>query len=263
VVIENTAGAGGLIGAMSVAKASPDGHTVLIAATPFTVSPSMQATAPYDPTRDFVPVSRIAILPMVLVTSPDAPYSTLRQFVDHVRANPGRLSYATSGKGVPAHLEMEQLKRTYKLDIQDVPYKAIGNALGDTMSGRVALFLPTFASALPNIKAGKLKALAIGSPTRSSEAPDLPTVAEDLGVPGYEVTVWYGMVAPAGTPPEAIATLNRALARALDAPEVRERIAKTGAVPAATTPAEFGELVRAETQKWGRLVGELKLTSSQ
>ena len=259
VVVENVAGAGGLVGTMSAAKAPPDGHTVLIAATPFTVSPSMQAPPPYEPARDFTPVSRLAVLPMVLVSSPDAPYKSVKELVAYVKSNPGKLSYATSGKGVPAHLEMEQLKRVYGLDIQDVPYKNIANALGDTMSGRVAVFLPTFASALPQIRAGKLKALAIGSPRRSAEAPDLPTVAEDLGVADYEVTVWYGMVAPAGTPPQAIAVLNRAVLKALETPEVKERIARTGAVVSPSTPAEFGSQIVRETDKWGKLVRELKL----
>lgn len=263
VVIENREGAGGLIGTLAAAKSPADGYTVLIAATPFTVSPSMQAPPPYDPAKDFVPVSRVAVLPMVLVTSPDAPFRTVKELVEHIRANPGKLSYATSGKGVPAHLEMEQLKRTYNLDIQDVPYKSIANALGDTMSGRVSLFLPTFASALPQIKAGKLRALAIGSQRRSGEAPDLATVAEDLGVPGYEVSVWYGVVAPAGTPHEAVATLNATLAKALESPEVRERIGKAGAEVAPSTAREFGRVIQAETDKWGRLVRELNLSASR
>lgn len=263
VVVENRDGAGGAIGTTLVAKSAGDGYTLLMAPTTLTVSPALQSAPAYDPVRDFTAITRVAIQPMAIVTSLDAPYNSFRELIEYARANPGKLSYGTSGKGSPSHLEMEMIKRLRALDIPDVPYKSFGTAITDTINGQVSFYFPTFPAALPHIKGGKVKPLAVGSPERSPQAPEIPTIAEALGMPGYEVSVWYGVVAPAGVPAEIVARLNQEITAALQVPEVRQRIADTGALISVAPPDKFAAQIRAETEKWGKLVRELKLTATQ
>lgn len=263
VVVENLAGAGGALGTNLVAKAAPDGYTILMAPTTLTVSPALQATPSYDPVKNFTGVTRVAIQPMAIVTSADSPFKSMKDMMAFAKANPGKLSYGTSGKGSPSHLEMELIKAMRGLDIQDVPYKSFGTAITDTISGQVSYYFPTFPAALPHIKGGKVRALAVGSPERAPQAPDIPTIAEELGVPGYEVSVWYGVVAPAGTPAEIVSRLNTEIAKALEVPAVRERIVNTGAVVSYAPTDKFNEQIRAETTKWTKLVKELKLEATQ
>ena len=263
IVVENIAGAGGAIGTNMVAKAAPDGYTILMAPTTITVSPALQATPSYDPVRNFTGVTRVAIQPMTIVTAANSPFNNMREMMAYAKANPGKLSYGTSGKGSPSHLEMELIKSMRGLDIQDVPYKSFGSAISDTISGQVSYYFPTFPAALPHIKGGKVKALAVGSPERAPQAPEIPTIAEELGVPGYEVSVWYGIVAPAGTPAEIVNRLNAEIAKALEVPAVRERIVNTGAVVSYAPPEKFNEQIRAETAKWTKLVKDLKLEATQ
>lgn len=263
VVVENRDGAGGAIGTTMAAKSPADGYTLLMAPTTLTVSPALQATASYDPVKDFTPVTRVAIQPMTIVTSLEAPYRNFKELMAYAKANPGKLSYGTSGKGSPSHLEMEMIKRMRGLEIPDVPYKSFGNAITDTINGQVSFYFPTFPAALPHIKGGKVRALAVGSPERAPQAPEIPTIAEELGVPGYEVSVWYGVVAPAGVPPDVVARLHGEIVTALQVPSVRERIAATGAVISVAAPDQFAAQIRSETTKWTKLVHELGLKATQ
>jgi tripartite-type tricarboxylate transporter receptor subunit TctC len=262
VYIENRDGGGGVIGTTVAAKSPPDGYTILLAPTTLTVSPSMQGTPPYDPVKDFTAVTKVAVLPMAVVTAQNAPYKTLPELIAYAKANPGKLMYATSGKGSPSHLEMELLKQRYALDISDVPYKSFGQAITDTMNGQVSFYFPTFPSALSHIKDGRVRGLATGAPNRSEQAPELPTVAEALGLAGYEVSVWYGVVAPSGTAPEIVAKLNDQIQTALKSPEVQDRIMKTGAQVSVASSDKFAEMIRAETGKWTALVKELGLKAT-
>jgi tripartite-type tricarboxylate transporter receptor subunit TctC len=263
VVVENRDGAGGSIGTTLAAKSPNDGYTILMAPTTLTVSPALQATPAYDPIRDFTPITRVAIQPMSIVTSLDAPYNNLRELLAYAKANPGKLSYGTSGKGSPSHLEMEMINSLMGTKMQDVPYKSFGSAISDTISGQVSFYFPTFPAALPHIKGGKVKALAVGSTERAPQAPNIPTIAEELGKPGYEVSVWYGVVAPAGVPAEVVKRLHTEIAKALELPEVREKISNTGAVVSTAPPEKFAAQVRDETAKWGKMVRDLDLKATQ
>ncbi len=259
VVVENREGAGGAIGTVSAAKAPADGYTILLAPTTLTVSAHMQASPQYDALRDFAPIMRVAILPMAIVASQSAPYKTLKELVDYAKANPGKLNYATSGKGSPSHLEMELIRKRYGLDIRDVPYKNVGQAMTDAISGQVSFYFPTFPSALPHITSGRVKGLGMGAAKRSEQAPSLPTIAEEMALPDYEASVWYGLVAPAGTPPEIISRIAGETAKVLEMPEVRQQIARTGAEVSAMDTPKFAAFVRSENAKWGGLVNELGL----
>lgn len=263
VVVENRDGAGGSIGTTMASKAPADGYTILMAPTTLTVSPALQANPTYDPIKDFTPVTRVAIQPMTIVTSLDAPYKTFKELIAYAKANPGKLSYGTSGKGSPSHLEMEMIKQLKGLEMQDVPYKSFGSAISDTISGQVSFYFPTFPAALPHIKGGKVRALAVGSPQRTPQAPEIPTIAEELGIPGYEVSVWYGVVVPAGVPQDIVDRLNSEITKALEVPAVRERIASTGAIVSVAPPDKFGAQVRSETAKWTKMVKALDLKATQ
>jgi tripartite-type tricarboxylate transporter receptor subunit TctC len=263
VFVENRDGAGGLIGTIAAARSAPDGYTLLLAPTTLTVAHALQAEPPYDPVKDFVGITRVSILPVVIVASPNAPYTTFKELVAYIKANPGKLNYATSGKGSPSHLEIELIKQTYGLDVPDVPYKNFGQAITDTIAGRVGFYPPVLPAALPHIKSGKVRALAIGTPRRSEQVPEVPTLAEQLGAPGYQSSVWYGVVAPAGLPADIVARLHEEIAKALENPQVRARITGTGAEVSMAPPAEFGAQIRAETEKWTKLVRALKLRAEQ
>ncbi len=259
VVVENRDGAGGAIGTAAAAKAAPDGYTLLMAPTTLTVSPSLMANPTYDPVKDFAAVTRVAVQPMVAVTRPDAPYKNFKELIDYAKANPGKVMYGTSGKGAPSHLEVELLRQRYGIEVQDVPYKSFGQAITDTMNGLVGFYFPTLPAALPHITSGKVRSLAVGSVERSPQAPQLPTIAEELGLPGYEVSVWYGIVVPAGVPQDIVAKLDSEISTALKSPELRQKIEKTGAIISPAGPDAFGKQIRSETAKWGKLVQDLGL----
>jgi tripartite-type tricarboxylate transporter receptor subunit TctC len=254
VVIENREGAGGVLGAKAALAARADGHTLMMAANPFVVSPSLYDTPPYDPLKDFVPLARVAVVPNVLVVGGNLPAKTVKELIALARASPGQLTYASSGKGTPSQLEMELLKSTYAFEMTEVPYKVGSQALMDVIGGRVAAYYLTLPAALPHIKAGKVRGLGVGAAQRVPSAPDIPTMAEALGSPGYEAHTWYGFVVPAGTPPEAATRLRGDIVKAMGTPEVRERAAQLGAEIVTGTAEEFARLMRAEHDKWTRLV---------
>jgi len=252
VIIDNRPGAGGLIATDLVAKSAPDGYTLYVA-TPgsFTIWPNLRKL-PYDAQKDFAPISVLVTMPNVLVTSADAPYKDMPGMLAAVRSANGKFSYASGGNGTIGQIAAEQFKMLTGLQMQHVPYKGTTPALTDVIGGVVPI---TFSdpSAKPLIASGKLRALAVTTATRSPQFPGVPTVAES-GVPGYEVTNWYGLVAPAGTPADVIAQLNKALVKVMAEPEIRQRLAVSGMDATSNSPQQFARLLATERAKWGDLI---------
>jgi tripartite-type tricarboxylate transporter receptor subunit TctC len=252
-VVENKPGGNTLIGSDAVAKAAPDGYTLLVVAFPFSVVPSLIKAMPYDTVRDFQPVILAATSPNLLVVHPSLPVKTVGELVALAKAKPGTLSYASTGNGSSNHISMELFKSLAGLDIVHVPYKGSGPAVTDLLGGQVQLMFDNTPNVLPQVKAGKLRALATSGIKRSSLTPDIPTVAE-AGVAGYELMVWFGLVAPAGTPKEVVNKLNAEVTRILAMPDVRERFLAQGVEPVGGTPEQFGEHIKAQMEKWGKVV---------
>ncbi|MBM3555560.1 MAG: tripartite tricarboxylate transporter substrate binding protein [Alphaproteobacteria bacterium] len=262
VVAENREGAGGLLGAQVTQKSPADGYTLMMAANPFVVAPQLQAVAPYDVTRDFTAVAKIGVIPMALVTASTSPYRTIAELVDFAKANPGKLNYASSGMGSPSHLEMELIKQEFGLRIQDVPYKSTSQAMMDTLGGQVGLYFPTLPVVTAQMKSGQLRLLATGGARRAAQAPDVPTLAEAFGKPGWEATVWYGFVGPAGMPKDVVAKLSEAIITATEHPAAKQRIENSGTAIEAGGPEVFAALLKRETEKWGPLVRSLGLKAT-
>jgi tripartite-type tricarboxylate transporter receptor subunit TctC len=263
VYVENRDGAGGLIGTMMAAQAAPDGYTLLFASMPVTMTQLLQTTKTYDPVKDFRAVSRVLTNTDVLVANPSAPYKTFDELIAYIKANPGAVSYATSGKGTPSHLEVELIRQHYGLEMSDVPYKTFGSALTDTIANRVGFFLSAYAALIPSIKAGQVRALVIGSPQRSEDLPDVPTLAEAMSVPNYHADVWYGIMAPAKTPDAVVAILASQIALAMQMPHTIERVKGIGAQVSLAPAAEFADQVRADTERWTRVVKSIGLDALQ
>ncbi|MFM1987155.1 MAG: hypothetical protein RJA99_112 [Pseudomonadota bacterium] len=258
VVAENREGAGGIVGTNVVRQAPADGYTLLMAANPFTLAPATFATAPYDPLREFVPVAKVADVPIVLTVAANSPFQSVGELVAFARANPGKLTYASSGKGTPSQFETELFKQAAGIDLLEVPYKNTAQALTDTMSGQVSMYPSAMPLALPHVRAGRARALAIVDRRRSPSLPDVPTLAEAMQRPSYVATpLWYGFVARAGTPPEAIARLEAEIRRAAQTPEVRERLVGLGAQLVEIGNEEFAAQMKAEHEKASRLAREL------
>src|ERR687896_137151 len=252
IVVENKAGAAGAIGSEAVAKAEPDGYTLLMGSTTvISINPALQKL-PYQPT-DFAPITMVAFVPHMLVTNADTPAKTLKEFVAYVKERPKQVSYASAGPGTPHHIAGEMFKSMAGIDMLQVPYKGTGPALTDLLAGRVQFMSVEAVAALPHVKAGKLRALGVATPERNALAPDVPTVAE-AGYPGFEVTAWYGVVAPAGVPKDAAGKLAGAISKALETPTFREKLAGLGATPVGGTPEAFGEILRRENAKWAKAI---------
>lgn len=260
IVVENRPGAGGMIGVDIVAKAPPDGHVIgLAAAGALSSNIHLYPSMPFHPEKDLAPISNLAMIPFFLVAHPSAAGS-VKELIAQAKAKPGALSYGHGGQGSTMHLAGELLNMMAGVKIQAVPYKGSGPVSQDVLGNQVALGVVDVPSAISNVKAGKLRALAVTSKTRIAAAPDVPTF-EEAGVPGYEAVGWFGSVAPAGTPKEIIQRLNQETRKALAIPEVRERVIAAGTEPATTTPEEFAAYIREETKKWGEVVkaGNIKL----
>lgn len=245
IVVENKEGAGGSIGAMATARSAADGYTIMLTAhAPFAIAPYVQTSKTYDPKEDFTPIAKVAVTPMLLVTGSSSPFKTFDDVVRNAKANPGKLSYASSGIGTPSHLHMEVIKHELGLNMVDVPYKNTGQALSDVMGDQVPLYMPSFPAALSLVKSGKLRALAIGSSTRSPVLPDVPTLSELLKRPKLEATVWYGFLAPKGLSPDITQRLYKEIAIAVATPKVIDRIEKLGAGGVLVDPKAFDSEIR-------------------
>ncbi len=259
-LVENRDGAGGMLGTGVVKSAPPDGYTLVFTAhPPFAVATLLQKTPTYDPGRDFMPIAKVADVPMVLVASNAAPFGSFGAFVDHVGKNPGKLTYASSGIGTPSHLNMERIKLTRGLVIQDAPYKSAAQAMTDVMAGHVPLYLPSYPAALPHLAAGKLRGLAIGSIRRATALPDMPTMAEALGQPDFEAVVWYGFLAPAGTAPAIVSRLNAEISRAMATPQMKDILTRLGTEPAMASGADLAARIRRDVSDARKLLDDLKL----
>jgi tripartite-type tricarboxylate transporter receptor subunit TctC len=252
-VVDNRPGAGGNLGADAVAKAAPDGYTLLVATTAHAINKSLFKSLNYDVQRDFGPVSLLTQGPLVLVVHPDFPARSVSELIAMARAKPKSVSFASSGNGQSTHLAAELFASMAGAPMTHVPYKGSAPALNDLIAGQVPLMFDTMLSAMPHVKGGKLRALAITGEKRSAAAPDLPTIAES-GLPGYQAYAWNGLLAPAGTPPAVLARLSEELKTALAQPAVQEKFAAQGFATAWTSPAEAAGFLKAEVEKWGRTV---------
>lgn len=261
VVIDTRAGAGGNIGTEIVANSPPDGYTILLATNGTTVSPHLQKLS-WDPVRSFAPVSLVATYSLVIAAHSSTPGKTLREVVDYARANPGKLSYGSSGTGGPLHMGAELFKKQVGVDILHVPYKGNAPATLAILGGEVNLTFDSPVGPAPNIRAGKLRGLAVTGKKRSSILPDLPTVIE-TGVANFSYEAWNGISAPAGTPREIVQKLNTEVVRVVGLPEVRNRLVELGYEPQTNTPAEFTSMISADFQRFGPLVKELGLKPDQ
>jgi tripartite-type tricarboxylate transporter receptor subunit TctC len=253
VVVENKPGASGQIGAAEVARAAPDGYTLLLDASSYAVNPSLYAKLPYEPAKAFVPIAVLALFPNVLVVTPSFPATDVKSLIDAARAKPGNIAFASSGNGSAQHLAGELFKQKAGVDLTHVPYKGGGPALNDVIGGQVPVFFGNMASTLPHVKSGRLRALAITGAKRSAALPEAPTIAE-AGVAGYEVYEWNAIFAPAGTPAAVLAKLADAIAKATQSPEFRDRVASLGGEPARYGPTEAERFIRAQTELWGAVV---------
>jgi tripartite-type tricarboxylate transporter receptor subunit TctC len=256
--VENKAGAGNMIGIEFVAHAAADGYTVLVVPSTLALNSVLYKKVPYDPVRDFAPVTLAATAPNVLVVNPALPAKSLAEFIALAKAKPGALSYGTPGIGTSPHLSMELLKSMAGIDLQHVPYRGTAAAVTDVIGGQIAVTFANALTAKPQVDAGRVRALAVSGPKRIEALPAVPPVAE-AGVPGYEAMQWYGVVVPAGTPAPVIARLNAEAVKALQSDEMKEKLALDGAQPVGSTPAAFAALIRSELEKWTRVARAAKI----
>jgi tripartite-type tricarboxylate transporter receptor subunit TctC len=261
VIIDNRTGAAGNIGVEIAAKASPDGYTLVMPITSFSVNPHLYSKLPFDTVRDFAPIVLASSTPLFLVIHPSVPAKSVSELIAVAKAKPGELNYANSGNGTTAHLAGELLKKMARVDLVSVPYKGGGPAVIDLVAGRVQIYFSTLPPALSHVQAGRLRGLAVTTLKRVNLISDVPTVAES-GLPGFEVVGWFGIFAPAGTPPPVIAKLNKEINQALSSPEVQQRFANQGLIPGGGTPEELGRFLRAEMAKWGALIKEVGIKGS-
>lgn len=253
VVVDNKGGAAGTIGSDFVAKSAGDGYTLLMTAAPFVITQSLYPKLPYDGQKDFVPIGLLTSAPFVLAVSAKHPAQSLRELLEMARQKPRSISFSSPGAGSPAHLAGELLKTRGGVDMLHVPYKGGGPAVSDMLAGQVTFTLATPAELMPHVRAGKARALAVTTAARTSLAAGVPTVGES-GIPGYEISVWYGVTIPRGTPPTIVARLEREFLNAMNLPEVRERLASLGLEPTPMGSSDFAQYLRREVQKWGDLV---------
>ena len=262
VVIENREGAGGNIGNAAAAKAAPDGYTLLMGTSLMAMSVHMNAPPMYDAVKDFVPIARVGVIPLVAVASGNATYKTWTELVAYSKAHAGQINYASSNKGSSSHVYTEMLKREFGFEAQEVPYKNLGQAVTDTATGSNHFFLANLPPTRGLLQTGQLRALAVGSRQRLAAFPDVPTFAELTGRPDLEMALWYGFFAPAGTPPAIVARLNREFLKAADTPSVRQRLEINGGVLSLGSEADLAALVRTDNARFKKLITELGLVNS-
>jgi len=255
IVVENQSGGGGIVGSMATARAAPDGYTLMVGYVGTHGTNPAVRKLPYDAIKDFTPIAMVGGTPNVLIVPPTLPVKTLAEFVQYAKANPGKLSYGSSGPGTLTHLAMEQLKLAADLDLVHVPYRGIGPAFTDILGGQTQAMFPGLAAALPHIKAGKVRALAVTGLKRHPLLPDVPTF-EELGYKGFDGVQWYGIVGPANIPPAIVKRLNDEINRLLESPELRERLSSEALEPMPMSPDEFGRYIGDDIARWTRLAKE-------
>lgn len=253
VIIDNRPGAGGNLSAELAARATPDGYTIYICSASLVVNPSLYRKLPYDPLKDFAPITLLASVQNVLVSHPSLPAKNVKELIALAKKAPGKINYASTGSGSSGHLTMELLKSMAGIDLTHVPYKVIGQATTDLLSGQVSLWFPTIPGALPHIKAGRMSALAVAGAKRSPALPEVPTVAES-GVLGFEASTWYPILAPAGTPKAIVDKLNTRLVAILNTPEVNAQLVRQGVEPIGSSPAQLASHLKIELTKWAKVV---------
>lgn len=259
VVVENRPGAGGNIGTAYVAKAAPDGYTIMMGTIGTqSINPSLYKKMPYDAAKDFVPITRAAMVPNLLVVNQDAPFNTLPEMMAFEKANPGKLTYGSSGNGTTLHLSGELFNLMAGSKITHIPYKGSTPAVADLMGGQISMIFDNMPSVIQQVKSGRLKALAVTSAQRNPQLPEIPTIQE-IGVAGYEVWSWFGLLAPAATPKPIVDKLNASIVEIIKQPEVQAKIIELGAVPVPETSAEFGAFIAAETLKWAKVIKEANI----
>jgi len=251
-VVENRPGAGQMIGIELAARSPADGYTILMAASTLAINPIMYKKVPYDPVRDFAPITQAATLPNVLVVHPSLPVKSMSELIAYAKERPGQLNFASAGVGTSPQMSIELLKSMAGIDMVHIPYKGTAPGVVDLLAGQVLVMAPNVLTALPHIKSGRLRALAVTSAKRSVALPDVPTVAE-AGLPGYDSTQWYGVLAPAGTPRDVVARLHDGIVHALRDAEVGKRLAADGAEPVGSSPEEFAAFIRSESEKWAKV----------
>lgn len=254
VVIENKAGAGGNIGSAYVAQGPADGYTLLMGTVgTHSINASLYKKMPFDPAKDFAPISRVASVPNVLVSHPSQPFKSVKELIAYAKANPGRISFASAGNGTSPHVAGELFKSMTDIDIVHVPYRGSGPALTDLLGNQVAINFENLPTVMSHVRSGRLRAIAVTTSKRAPGLPDVPTIAES-GVPGFEASSWFGLFAPAATPAPVLAQISRALTKVLDKPEYKNKVIEQGGIPASETTAQFSEFIKSETRKWSKVV---------
>ncbi|MGB6105332.1 MAG: tripartite tricarboxylate transporter substrate binding protein [Pusillimonas sp.] len=253
VVVENRPGAGSNIASEMVARADPDGYTLYMVAVTSAINHTLYKNLRFDLVEDFTPVALAVRVPNVLVVNPNVPVNSVKELVDYAKANPGKLNFASSGSGTSIHMAGELFKQLADIDVAHIPYKGSSPATTDLIGGQVDYMFDNMPSAWPHVEAKKLRALAVTTAERSKTAPDLPTMQES-GFPTFDVSSWFGVIAPKGTPDDVVNKLNEAILAALAKPDVQKRLEDLGAVPAKTTPAEFGDFIKSEVDSWAKVV---------
>jgi tripartite-type tricarboxylate transporter receptor subunit TctC len=253
VVVENRAGAGTMIGNELVAKSAPDGYTLLMGLSTLAIIPAMYATVRYDALRDFAPISHVVTVPNVLLVHPSVPARSVKELIALAKSRRGELIAGSAGAGTNPHLSLELFESMAGIDVVHVPYKGSGQSIVGLLSGEIALMFAAVPTAMPHLKSARVRPLGVTTSTRSQALPDVPTIAQ-AGLPGYEATQWFGVLAPAGTPRGIIDRLHQEITSALRAPEVKQHLAQEGAEIVASTPGQFGEYLKSETAKWARVI---------
>jgi tripartite-type tricarboxylate transporter receptor subunit TctC len=260
VVIDNRPGAGTMLGTELTQKSPPDGYTLMIASASHAINPTLYRKVNYDPIRDFAPITLAIAFPFVLAVNPAMPVRSVNELIASAKANPKRITYASSGTGATNHLAAELFKTMAGIDLLHIPYKGGGPAMNDVIGGQVSMMFGTVLETMPQVRAGKLRGLAVSSAKRAAFAPDLPTAAED-GLPGYDVTGWYAFLAPAGMAPAVMSRLNQEMIGALESPALKQKLLAMGAEPWPTSPQQARTFITSEVERWGKLIKAARITA--